>query len=105
MLYYHRQNKIVIEESMTGKAVSPRYAFVAQETYHIPLSSITIIVYVKEIFEKWRQVVSKNQKYNTSQVKPQEGVRLNRRDEKSSLPPSSALDIFSPYHVQPWGAS
>ena len=32
-----------------------------KETYHILLSSITIILYVKEIFEKWRQVVNKNQ--------------------------------------------
>jgi hypothetical protein len=32
-----------------------------KELYHILLSSITIMLYVKEIFEKWRQVVNKNQ--------------------------------------------
>jgi hypothetical protein len=41
-----------------------------KETYHILLSSITIVLYVKEIFEKWRQVVNKNKNTKSSkQVK------------------------------------
>jgi hypothetical protein len=32
-----------------------------KETYHILLSSITIVLYTKEIFENWTRVVNKNQ--------------------------------------------
>ena len=41
-----------------------------KETYHILLSSITTVLYVKEIFENWTRVVNKNQSTKSSkQVK------------------------------------
>ncbi|HKG89251.1 MAG TPA: hypothetical protein VKA95_13070 [Nitrososphaeraceae archaeon] len=43
-------------------AGEPWYAL--SQTYHILLSSITIVLYVKEIFEKWRQVVNKTKIQN-----------------------------------------
>jgi len=54
---------------MRGNVVSPRYVFVSLWkliTYFYPLllSCYTSkVLYVKEIFEKWRQVVSKNKNY------------------------------------------
>jgi hypothetical protein len=36
------------------------------QTYHILLSSITIVLYVKEIFENCTQVVNKNQNTKSS---------------------------------------
>jgi hypothetical protein len=38
------------------------------ETYHILLSAITIVLYIKEIFEKWTRVANKNQNTKSSQV-------------------------------------
>ena len=41
-----------------------------KETYHTLLSSATIMIYVKEIFENWTRVVNKNQSTKSSkQVK------------------------------------
>jgi hypothetical protein len=41
--------------------LSPFLPQAYKETYHIHLSSIIIVLYVKEIFENWRHVVNKNQ--------------------------------------------
>jgi hypothetical protein len=53
---------VVIEESMANKGGTPGMLLspFALETYYILLSSITIVLHIKEIFEKWIQVVSKN---------------------------------------------
>jgi hypothetical protein len=58
--------KVAIEESTKGTWQSlphkPLACFcLPKETYHILLSSITIVLYTKEIFENWTRVVNKNQ--------------------------------------------
>ena len=62
---------VVIEESMKinletlGMLLS-----LLKETYHILLSSITTVLYIKEIFENWTRVVNKNKNTKSSkQVK------------------------------------
>jgi len=53
---------IVIEESNKESMVLVCFCLgPLSQTYHMHLSSITIILYVKEIFEKWRQIVSKSE--------------------------------------------
>jgi hypothetical protein len=60
-----RRIKVVIEESNGDDCILngyPWYAFVSQETYHIRLSSITVILWTMKIFECWSRIVSKNKK-------------------------------------------
>jgi hypothetical protein len=70
---------------MKGKQQKPRYAFVSlKETYYILLSSITIVLYVKEIFENWIRVVNKNQDTKLSKTSNQTSKnyrRLNHDEE------------------------
>ena len=42
------------------------YILILIVTYHILLSSITIVLYIKEIFENWTRVVNKNQSTKSS---------------------------------------
>ena len=76
---FANQAMAVIEESDEVQSIkNPRYAFVCPlETYYILLSSITIVLYVKEIFENWIQVVNKNQNTKSNQ-----GPTVVRHDER-----------------------
>ena len=52
MLYYHHQTEIVIEESMKiNRADLGMLLFLEGDTYHIHLSSITIIFYNITLYE------------------------------------------------------
>ena len=64
------------------------------ETYHILLSSITIVLYVKEIFEKWRQVVNKNKNTKSSkQVKTAgDSTELSCVSTRQGYTSSTAVD-------------
>ena len=55
--------------------------------------------------KKWDQYHEINYKQYLCLIKeePQEGVRLNRRDEK--VKSSCGFGYFLTYHVQPWGSS
>jgi hypothetical protein len=48
-----------------------------KETYHTLLSSTTIMIYVKEIFENWTRVVNKNQNTKLSRQVSKNRRRLN----------------------------
>ena len=53
--------KVAIEESMKiNRADLGMLLSMPKETYHTLLSSITIIFYDAQVYEDWRQVVSKN---------------------------------------------
>jgi hypothetical protein len=52
---------------MRVKITKPLVCFcLPKETYHMLLSSITIVLYVKEIFENWTRVLNKNQTKQTT---------------------------------------
>jgi hypothetical protein len=75
--------------------VEPPVCFcLLKETYHILLSSITIVLYVKEIFEKWRQVVNKNKNTKSSkQVKTAgDSTELSCVSTRQGYTSSTAVD-------------